>query len=109
MKDMTKRPLGRGLGSLLGSDLQSDFVNVTRPPQEARVSEPAIHETQRIWQMDVEKLKPNTYQPRTQFLPDKIKELAASIKEKGILIPIVARRTGRDQFEIIAGERQWRA
>ena len=64
---------------------------------------------QRIWLIDIEKLTGNVYQPRKVFVPEKIQELAASIKEKGILQPIVARRLGDDHFEIIAGERRWRA
>ena len=64
---------------------------------------------QRVWMIDIEKLTGNVYQPRKIFLPEKIQELSASIKEKGILQPIVARRLGDDLFEIIAGERRWRA
>lgn len=63
----------------------------------------------RIWTVPVEKLAPNTQQPRQVFEDAALKELSASIKEKGILQPITARRLGENSFEIIAGERRWRA
>jgi ParB family transcriptional regulator, chromosome partitioning protein len=113
-KDFVKRPLGRGLGSLLGDDVVDEFRSTPLAPVPKK-AEPAsapaevIHERQRIWQVDIEKLTTNVYQPRKVFAPEKIQELSASIKEKGILQPIVARRIGKDSFEIIAGERRWRA
>ena len=55
-------------------------------------------------------LKPNRFQPRRVFDQDELKELAASIAEKGVLQPILVRPAGaRDAYEIIAGERRWRA
>jgi len=55
-------------------------------------------------------LKPNRFQPRRTFDQDELKELAASIAEKGVLQPILVRPAGaRDAYEIIAGERRWRA
>lgn len=68
-----------------------------------------ISDENRIWQIPVEKLKINNYQPRKHFDKEKISELSLSIKEQGILQPIVARRTIKGEFEIIAGERRWRA
>lgn len=78
----------------------------TPPPQEVR---PQIPETARIWTVPVDKLKGNPNQPRRVFEPEALKELANSIKEKGILQPIVARKLKTGQFEIVAGERRWRA
>lgn len=63
----------------------------------------------RIWKIAVDKLHPNEYQPRQKFIKETISELAASIKEKGILSPIVARRHLSGALEIISGERRWRA
>jgi ParB family chromosome partitioning protein len=68
-----------------------------------------LDETRQLWNIPIEKLSPNTHQPRTSFESEALKELAASIKEQGILQPILARRTGDQNFEIIAGERRWRA
>ena len=68
-----------------------------------------INEESQIWMIPVERLQPNTQQPRQVFTPDGLKDLTASVKEKGILQPIVARRLSEREFEIIAGERRWRA
>jgi len=57
---------------------------------------------------DIDQIKPNAYQPRKEFDEDGIDELASSIKEKGIIQPLVGRKIG-DSYEIIAGERRWRA
>lgn len=70
---------------------------------------PAINEEAQIWTIPVDRLKPNTQQPRQIFTAEALRDLTASIKEKGILQPIVARRLGEREFEIIAGERRWRA
>lgn len=70
---------------------------------------PALLETARIWNVAIEKIVANTQQPRQVFEDAALKELAASIKEKGILQPITARRRSETEFEIIAGERRWRA
>jgi ParB family chromosome partitioning protein len=63
----------------------------------------------RIWKIAVEKLHPNEFQPRQKFNKDTLKELANSIKDKGILQPIVARKHASGALEIISGERRWRA
>ena len=57
----------------------------------------------------IERIVPNRYQPRQVFEPSKIHELAESIKEHGLLQPIVVRPIEEDMFEIIAGERRFRA
>ena len=87
---------------------------VSSTPPEAAASPaiatvPAIPETARIWNVAIEKIVANTQQPRQVFEDAALKELAASIKEKGILQPITARRRSETEFEIIAGERRWRA
>jgi ParB family transcriptional regulator, chromosome partitioning protein len=56
----------------------------------------------------IEDIKPSKSQPRKTFAADKLEELAASIREKGIIQPLVVRKMG-DHFELIAGERRWRA
>jgi ParB family chromosome partitioning protein len=63
----------------------------------------------RIWKIAVDKLNPNEYQPRQKFNKETLAELAASIKDKGILQPIIARRHLNGILEIISGERRWRA
>jgi ParB family chromosome partitioning protein len=59
--------------------------------------------------MDVDRLIPNSFQPRTHLDDDRLDDLARSIKSNGVIQPIVVRRTTGDRFQIIAGERRWRA
>jgi len=70
---------------------------------------PKIPDTARIWQVAVDKISPNPNQPRQIFEKEALEELSRSIKEKGILQPITARKRTDGTFEIIAGERRWRA
>lgn len=60
-------------------------------------------------QLSVQKVKPNPYQPRKNFAEESISELAASIQENGVLQPILVRKNENQEYEIIAGERRWRA
>ncbi|TAN37951.1 MAG: ParB/RepB/Spo0J family partition protein [Nitrospirae bacterium] len=62
-----------------------------------------------ILQIDVTRIIPGAYQPRKNFSEGSLKELAASIKEKGVLQPLLVSRTGDGSFSLIAGERRWRA
>jgi ParB family chromosome partitioning protein len=88
---MMKRALGRGLGALLP------------PPVEAEPDTGA-----RLFDLPVESLVPNPHQPRRRFETGALEELASSIRASGVLQPIVVRRRG-DQYEILVGERRWRA
>jgi ParB family chromosome partitioning protein len=89
---MEKKALGKGLGALLPSS------KVSLPTEPADV--------QRI---RIENIVPNRYQPRHTFSKEDLAELAASIKESGVLQPIMVRRKGDGIYELIAGERRWRA
>lgn len=121
-----KKRLGRGLGSLLGgsnTDIEIENDTITEPDskneikaKKAQVSStnsvPAkaeVADTERIHWVAVENLEANKFQPRKVFRPEALAELTASIKEKGIMQPIVAQRLSERKFEIIAGERRWRA
>ena len=119
-----KAALGRGLGSLLGNAPpmeRSGKKEVSLPPMKAdKVQalkegfvetpiQPRIPDTARVWQIPVDKIYPNMNQPRQVFDAEPLKELTASIREKGILQPIVARKMEDGGYEIIAGERRWRA
>ena len=121
-----KSSLGRGLGSLLGGmDMQDtpakapkekiqaadiqDSPKVDIPAPVANIQTPIIPEESQIWMIAIDRLVPNTQQPRQVFTADSLRELTASIKEKGILQPITARRKDERTFEIIAGERRYRA
>lgn len=68
----------------------------------------SVAEDKNYFLCPIEKIRPNPNQPRKQFAPEKLEELAASIKEKGIIQPLVVAQKD-DHYEIIAGERRWRA
>jgi ParB family transcriptional regulator, chromosome partitioning protein len=89
-----KRGLGRGLDVLLGRD---------EAPAEA-----AEH-SDSLTTLPIESLQPGRYQPRTGMDPEKLAELADSIRAQGLIQPIVVRRIPGGRYEIIAGERRWRA
>ncbi len=92
--DPKRRALGRGLDALLP----------------AAPAPPPAYGDKSVFSCAIEKLVPQKGQPRQHFAKDKLDELAHSIKEHGLLEPIVVRRvSGQDRFEIIAGERRWRA
>src|SRR6187455_1184281 len=88
--------LGRGLAALIG-DVGDESASIERTRSQKRVP--------------IEFLKPNPRNPRRFFAEAELEELAASIRERGIIQPILVRtaRGGVDQYEIIAGERRWRA
>jgi len=83
--------LGRGLGALLGEYLE-------QPPAEGEVT-----------RLAVASIVPNPYQPRREFAEEELAELAESIRVNGLLQPLVVRAAGDDRWELIAGERRWRA
>ena len=98
----SRKALGKGLHSLLPS---RPAQNAAPPPEPAAPPEPA---GERILQVPVGNIQPNPNQPRGEFDQAALLELTASVTRDGILQPIVARRSGAG-YEIIAGERRWRA
>jgi chromosome-partitioning protein parB len=91
-----RKSLGRGLGALLGEDADISLELESGTPPQADTM------------VEVSRLAPGKYQPRTEFDEEALNSLAASIREKGVLQPLLVRRLG-DKYEIIAGERRWRA
>lgn len=89
---MEKKALGRGLDALL--------------PAIKPVSMPELPEVQHL---RIDAIVPNRYQPRQSFSPQELAELTASLKQNGLLQPILVRRKGDGIYEIISGERRWRA
>ncbi|WP_010648896.1 nucleoid occlusion protein [Oceanobacillus massiliensis] len=74
----------------------------------SEVEEPA-YSPDEVIQLEVERIQPNRFQPRTIFKEEKIKELAQTINTHGMIQPIVVRKLDEENFELIAGERRWRA
>lgn len=68
-----------------------------------------VPKNKQIQDIELDKIVPNRYQPRREFSDDSIKELAETLDKDGLLQPIVVREDGEDQYEIIAGERRYRA
>ena len=96
---MAKRSgLGKGLGALLGEDALGVLEDVA-----AEEGTPSA-----LREVDLNSVRPNPNQPRKDFDEGELQELADSVKRNGILQPIVVRETG-DGFEIVAGERRWKA
>ena len=98
-----KRKLNRGLDALLGTDLTKKAPVGTA---EASTSAPGDGD---LRQLPLEFLQRGKYQPRIDFDEAALKELADSIKAQGVMQPIVVRSIGADRYEIVAGERRWRA
>ena len=76
---------------------------------QAAPAQPLVPNHLRLWQIPIEKIFPNPNQPRQIFDKEALDELANSIREKGIIQPLLVRRTADGDHEIIAGERRWRA
>ncbi|MBE8183066.1 MAG: ParB/RepB/Spo0J family partition protein [Candidatus Portiera sp.] len=90
------KALGKDLAAILGQDVASDKRDLVRD---------------NVIELSLDKIIPNPSQPRKTFKPESIQELAVSIKEQGLMQPIIVRpRQGTvDEYELIAGERRWRA
>lgn len=111
MSTKKKKRLGRGLEALLGgSDISSSGANTeqTDTGNQPHATENAPKENAANV-LPVEKMQPGVYQPRTHMDQDSLQELAASISAQGIIQPILVRPIAGDKYEIIAGERRWRA
>jgi ParB family chromosome partitioning protein len=91
--------LGRGLGALI--------------PDQIEGGDPALVGTglegTSLEELDVDRIEPNHYQPRVHFEAASLEALAASIAQVGVLQPVIVRPSGDDRYELVAGERRWRA
>lgn len=97
-----KRGLGKGLDALLSTSHAA-----SKKRDDAEQSKVDAGET--LLTLDVDLLLPGKYQPRKDMSPEALEELAESIKAQGVIQPIVVRKISDDKYEIIAGERRWRA
>ena len=105
---MAKPALGRGLGALLGNS------PIAKPPVAAPVSTsvpataPALDPRERVQRVPLDRVRPCALQPRKDFAPEALRELADSIQAQGIVQPLIVRER-EGHLELIAGERRWRA
>ena len=86
---MTRRALGRGLSALLSD----------RPPTA----------NEEMFEVDIDLIEPNSFQPRMNFDEERLEELAQSIRSNGIIQPLLIRRIDGGRYQLVAGERRWRA
>lgn len=123
---MSKPALGRGLGALLGGSpaiakpapvtpspvitesTNTTHISVPATTPHAVIPAPAPVSRDTVRRVSVGQVKPCSFQPRKDFPPEALQELADSIKEQGIVQPLIVRPQGSN-FELIAGERRWRA
>lgn len=99
MSTNKKHGLGRGLEALLGEDdLSFNLDNINT----VEITDSGIKT------LPIDQLAPSSYQPRTEFNQEALEALVISVKEKGVLQPLLVRKQG-EKYEIIAGERRWRA
>lgn len=97
VKKSKPRGLGRGLSALMADVAPESDGRISSEPRRADLKVP------------IEKLRANPNQPRRTFSQDQLDELAASVKEKGIIQPLIVRSVAGGEYEIVAGERRWRA
>ena len=97
VKKSKSRGLGRGLSALMADVAPEADGRIAAEPRRPDLKVP------------IEKLQANPDQPRRHFAQEQLDELAASIKEKGIIQPLIVRSIAGGQYEIVAGERRWRA
>jgi len=94
MTQVQKRRLGRGLAALIGDDTTEEAV---------------VQDIRSLRHVPIELLRPNPNNPRKHFAEEELESLAKSLKDKGLLQPLVVRPRNDGSFEIVAGERRWRA
>ncbi|RLA36595.1 MAG: chromosome partitioning protein ParB [Gammaproteobacteria bacterium] len=92
-----KRGLGRGLDALLGGSKAGPVTGSAREPEAS------------LRQMPVDLIQRGRYQPRNDMRSESLEDLASSIRAQGVIQPVVVRPIGGDRYELIAGERRWRA
>jgi len=114
MREMAakRKGLGRGLSALLGDESKAGVAATVYPGQQEQKTAPAKTPTgeAQSQKLPIEFLNPTPLQPRRIFRDDQLKELTNSIKESGMLQPILVRPgQKKDSYEIVAGERRWRA
>ncbi len=98
MNNKNQRGLGRGLSALLADANVDEVTQFSAPEVEKETTT-----------LPIEFLEANPDQPRKRFAAEELEELANSIKERGMIQPILVRKVGDERYQIVAGERRWRA
>lgn len=103
-----RRRLGRGLGALLGEARREEPL-VTMAPGRDVYNDPAGGPPSGLANIPVAAIEPHPDQPRRQFDDGALEELAASIAARGVIQPVIVRPLGSGRYQLVAGERRWRA
>lgn len=96
---MTRKSLGRGFSSLIPTDIDASFDPTAKEDQKASL----------LKELPLKQIAPDPDQPRRDFRISELEALAGSIREHGVLQPIVVTKDGKDKYKIVAGERRWRS
>lgn len=114
-KALARRKLGRGLGALMGEMRREEPIRLSAVPTEeeraaaaANAGEPAVTPSG-LASLPVGSIEPHPDQPRRRFDEDALSELAASIEARGVIQPVIVRPLPGGRFQLVAGERRWRA
>ena len=99
MPEKSNKALGKGLDAILGSP----ETDITIKDISGNYVAGAIAE------IDINRIEANPFQPRTDFDETALRELAQSIKEQGVIQPVTVRKLGYNKYQLISGERRWRA
>ena len=104
-----KRKLGKGLDALLSRGSTETMASLLGKPKDPASSTLAVDKDGDLKNIPIDLIQRGKYQPRTDMNEKALEELAASIRAQGVMQPIVVRPISSDKYEIIAGERRWRA
>ena len=106
---VARRGLGRGLGNLIPQEPKNQAASGSTRAAVPALAPAGVLPESALRDVPVESIEPNPHQPRAHFDEDSLAELASSIKEIGVLQPLLVRRKDDKTYQLIAGERRWRA
>lgn len=104
-----KRKLGKGLDALLSRESTETMASLLGKPIAQTATSQAVEKDGDLKNIPIDLIQRGKYQPRTEMHEEALEELAVSIRAQGVMQPIVVRPISSDKYEIIAGERRWRA
>jgi len=100
-----KAEVGKGIKALLANIDSED----KRRKRSKKISDTDSSESTSVGDIKVDWIEPNPYQPRTEFVDEEMEELVSSISTFGVIQPITVRRLSEKEYQLISGERRWRA
>jgi len=108
-KSDTRRALGKGLGALMGESRREEPLVVGRASDEDTASSSKGYRTDGLASLAISAIEPMPGQPRKRFDEAALEELAQSIAQRGVIQPVIVRPIGGGRYQLVAGERRWRA